>query len=458
MSAKNDDAKQGPTAITPNDFQTAAGPSWLGLPSRGDENLLAQQYAVGAVVAQAIDADLLAAVDGPLPSERRIINRFATWRAQAEQGRLRDASMDAETLYAVQFDGVNARAEERAALDADRKAANAQLSDAVAEKTVCDALLAGEPRLEDGARFPGRQPEATPHLPVRGEDAPKSARAARARLRRRSAVVAHIFAEWGLLAAAAIVEGIMLVAPIEQATYQDNVAEAVLLALGAIVSATLLPHLIGQELAALRHGAHLSRRRGWVLVLLAVWPLTAIAIGYLREQHVQTISDITKAQAGPGVPTLPFNAPFQLVLWPTLLLLVGVAVLVIKTTTWNPVKAEILLVNTALAMASWKLGRLAVAEAGLTAREQQHEAFVATHRQVMADNQARWAHYEKVVLPAMEAEARAVHNAALADAMANPDATGLIAGAQPGEQSGGAPVAPLSPVDPRGNDDIRRSA
>lgn len=444
------------TRVSPNDFHTASGPTWLNTPQRADENLLAEQVARAAVASGGIDIDLLAALDSPPPSANRITERFHTWVASAEHGRLRDTQIDAETLHSVTVDGEGRRARKRSAIDTDTATLEEELTRLEQRKIDCDTLLAGKPRQEDGAIFAGSPPEETPVLAVHGDGAPASVRQARRWLGLRPAMVKHFFAEGGLIIAAGVIEGVMLIAPIQQATYSRNVVDAVLLATGAIVSATLLPHLIGQELAALRRGAAFTWRRSWVLLLLAFWPLCAVLIGVLREQHVETIAGFVREQSGSAVPGLPFNALFQLILWPVLLLLVGVVVMVIKMLTWNPVRNEILRVNTALALTRWRLSRLAADRAELDAEQREHDAFVATHEAVMAATQDAWRHHVTHILPALRDEALAVHDASMADALGQPEATGLIAEARSRRTPVLSPVAPLPPRDPEA--DARRRA
>lgn len=456
MSTKESPGESdGVTRVSPNDFHTAPGPTWLHTPQRADENLLAEQVARAAVASGGIDLDLLAALDSPLPSANRITARFQTWVASAEHGRLRDMQIDAETLHSVRVEGERRRARERSAIESDASELEERMVKLEQRKDDCDALLAGKPRLEDGANFAGSAPEETPVLAVEGDGAPTSLRQAQRWLRFRPAMLKHFFAEGGLILSAGVIEGVMLIAPIQQATYSRNVVDAVLLATGAIVSATLLPHLIGQELAAVRRGAALTWRRSWVLLLLAFWPLCAVLIGVLREQHVETIAGFVQQQSGSVVPGLPFNALFQLIMWPVLLLLVGVVVMVIKMTTWNPVKDEVLRVNTALALTRWRLSRLAVDRAELDAEQEEHDGFVAAHESVMATTQDAWDRHITEILPAMRDEALAVHDASLADALGQPEATGLIAEARSRQAPGLPSLTPLHPRDPDGDARMR---
>lgn len=443
------------------DFDTAAPPAEQGRVDRGREDDFAEQLAAVDVASGGIDAELLAALAGELPGEHRIRTRFGTWRAAIVQEAAAAEQLDVQLLHGVRTEGSVDRAGERSGLEAEAAALREGLAGAGPAKEAAEALLDGRQRAEDGASWAGDRPETLPELPVHGPDAPRTARRARVRLALRGAVLRHVLEEWGLLVAAAVVEGLLLVGPIQQAAHDDDVWHAAALSVSAVVSATVFPHLIGGELAAIRRGARLSLRRSWVLLLGLLWLLGAVLIGTLREQHIETTARLQAAAAegvDPASVRLTGFAPgFELLLWIALLTFVGAAVLLIKVLRGNPVSAQLVRLHTGIALRRWRLAIVEVALARLDALEREREALAEAHRSVMALTQERFGRFAGELLPALEAEALGVYSATLAQRLGSPDATGLIAQRQEDRAAGRAPLAPVEPLDPE-DDELRRTA
>jgi hypothetical protein len=435
-----------------NDFNTAAGPL---IPIRPDKGLLmdlVRQLADTTAAAGIIDVDYLLALDGYLPDEVRVMKMIESLIAENKIQANNAMQLNSENLYAV------THAPERQAIRAEQESLNRQkaeiekgLNNAEADRAKQTEYLKGDPRVEDGAVYSGEQPEAELVLPVAPErGAPRSLHAATAWLKRRPAVTKDFLKEWGVLVVGGLVEGAMLIGPIQDAAHDDNILRAAALSVSAMLSATAIPHFLGEALADLRHGARFTWRRCWPLLTGVFWLLGAVMIGVLRTFHMEARARLVASAAQGIAPakvdlTGQFNPAAELVLWISLLTFVGVVIVLLKVFKHHPVKSQIIRLNTAIALAKWRLDPIVADLARLDAEEKAHDAFIAAHLEVMKMTPEQFANFGSEVLPAWRDEALAIYLARLSNNIGSPEISGLLSQLQ-ADRRPHATVVPLKPT------------
>ena len=375
------------------------------------------QWAIQVAASGAWDAEGLAAHEGLLPEETRIVSEIA--RMIEENPIHREAAEALNIAGAFEVDYGNEV--NRAHLESEsRRIKKLILVEKQKRQSAVD-VLKGRQRHEGGASYTGSVPPA-PVVPV---GSARSLPRVRLGLALRAVRLKRFFVDKGATLASLVLEAVVISGPVALATRSDDPWHAMAYSFSGVLLATALPHLVGTTAAGLIRGARLTWRK-WVTMLFVLpWLLAVFLLATLRteysEQVQRTILAISQKVAPADVNlTGHFDWNSQLALWSVLMLGTGLAIIAIKLAAYNPALTSVVRHDNVIAAFRFQLAPVRAALGHLSA---QREA----QKRIGDRIPDQFSVFEKKVLPAFEKELLSVFRSTLVRALADPESSGILA-------------------------------
>ncbi len=416
---------------TERTFNTAAGPSNSPQPDIGQLREQVMGYARVDAASGAFDVPMLELHQGLLPRERQIVAE--------QQRRVPEARIDSINARKIdlkhRYEALDDTIDERTALQQQKKQLEDEIEDAERRRAPQAAIIAGTTKDHDGASYTA----AEPPVPVIATGT--SVRKARRQLALRPTRVVRWFTDIGATMLFLLIETGVITVTVATVIRTDDMGHALVISAAGVLLVTLVPHFLGITLGALLRGAPFTGRRIATLCLGVFWIAAVIVLAWLRTSAEETRRRTVIATAQNIAPqdvdlTGQFDFGAQLALWTAFVAGAGIGLIFLKIKAYNPALTAVVRADNVIALKKHQLAPVLAGLARITARL---EAFTQAHTEVTSLTPGEYDVFAKQVLPALTRELLALYRATLVNALANPEATGVLA------ENSAEPTA-LSPV------------
>lgn len=379
------------------------------------------QDALQLAASGAWDADTLAAHEGLLPEEVQIVARVARVTAENPVHKRSAEALNVTGAFELLYgDGTN-----RDALTAELTRLKKLIRGETRKRAEGVAVLTGEQLYAGGAAFTGDVPPA----PVVDFERNSSVGRVRVQLALRSARLSRFFVDFGATIASLGIESAVISGPVALATRSDDPIHALAYSISGVLLATVLPHFFGTAAAVLLKGAKLTWRKSASLFFAAPWMVAVFLLATLRTQYAEQSQRTVLAlsqRVAPAQVNLAghFDWNSQLALWFALMLGTGLAIIAIKIGAYNPALTSVVKHDNVIAILRYQRAPLLAAKRLLGEKSD-------AQKQIGTMVTDQYDHFEKKVLPAVEAELLSLFRVTFVKALADLEATGVLAASQP---------------------------
>lgn len=283
-----------------------------------------------------------------------------------------------------------------------------QIADATRKREAAAALLDGRETAKDGTKWTGTQPTS----PMSEQRFTVVCRPGRLKA---------WATDFGLPALLLLLELWIVRGTLQRDLRTDSVIEGIVYAVPAVLLATVIPFVLGTQLAGLARRERMNRTDRFVLALAPVWVVAAVFLARLRtltaeqaavaraarEQEI-SVSDVDPAQV--------YDFGWAWAMWLTILLGIGVALIAVKIAFYNPALTAALKADSQLAL-------LRPRYRGALAHRDRLRDNIAMQQLATQSNEHAWRWYIDHTLPAIGGTVKAHYRKTLVTAVADPSFT-----------------------------------